>query len=158
MSVVFASKPCGHTTKALNYSETFRQPQHPVFFQKYCRTNGGRTAVQMGGVLQCKWEVYCWVSLSLKLRSQEVRRYKWGAYCCTNWRCTAVLFRQVVGVGVSETLPNHWSPGKCGIPPPPLSPRFWPQGILEGEGGRGLVGHPTAICDRRAAIHPYGAL
>ena len=34
------------------FSETFRWPQPPVFFQKYCRTNGGRTAVQMGGVLQ----------------------------------------------------------------------------------------------------------
>ena len=84
-------------------SETFRLPQPPVFFQKYCRTNGGRTAVQMGGVLQYKWEAYCRVSLSSKLRSQ---RYKWGAYCRTNWRCTAALFRQVVGVGVSETLPT----------------------------------------------------
>ena len=34
----------------------------------------------------------------------KARRYKWGAYCRRNWRCTAVLFRQVVGVGVSETL------------------------------------------------------
>ena len=54
-------------------SETFRWPQPPVFFQKYCRTNGGRTAVQMGGVLQYKWEVYCRVSLSSKVRSQEAR-------------------------------------------------------------------------------------
>ena len=74
-------------------------------FQKYCRTNGGRTAVQMGGVLQYKWEAYCRVHLSSKLRSRNVQRYKWGAYCRTNWRCTAVLIRPVVGVGVSETLP-----------------------------------------------------
>ena len=32
----------------------------------------------------------------------KVLPYKWGAYCRTNWRCTAVLFTQVVGVGVSE--------------------------------------------------------
>ena len=62
----------------------------------------------MGGVLQYKWEAYCGVSLSSKPRSQEsTARYKLGAYCHTNWRCTAVLFRQVVGVGVSETLPNY---------------------------------------------------
>ena len=29
------------------------------------------TAIQMGGVLPYKWEVYCWVSLSSRLRSQE---------------------------------------------------------------------------------------
>ena len=64
------------------------------------------TAVQMGGVLPYKWEAYCRVSLSSKLKSQESTAiYKWVAYCRTNWRCTAVLFRQVVGVGVSETLP-----------------------------------------------------
>ena len=62
----------------------------PSSFPKYCRTNGGRTAVQMGGV-QYKWEAYCRVSLSSKLNSRKVRRYKWGAYCRTNWRCTAVL-------------------------------------------------------------------
>ena len=39
--------------------------------QKYCRTNGRRTAVQMGVVLQYKWEVCCWVSLSSRLRSQK---------------------------------------------------------------------------------------
>ena len=40
-----------------------------------------------------------------KLRNRKARRHKCGAYCRTNWRCTAVLFRQAVGVGVSETLP-----------------------------------------------------
>ena len=49
-------------------SGTFWWPQPPVLSQKYCRTNGRRTAVQMGGVLQYKWEVYCWVSLSSRLR------------------------------------------------------------------------------------------
>ena len=72
-------------------SETFRRSQPPVFFQKYCRTNGRRTAVQMGGVLQYKWEVYSWVSLSSRLRSQEstaiqmggVLPYKLEVYCRT---------------------------------------------------------------------------
>ena len=41
------------------------------------------------------------------LEARKARRYKWGAYCRTNWRCTAILYRQVVGVGVSETLPNE---------------------------------------------------
>ena len=51
-------------------------------------TNGRRTAVQIGGVLQCKLEVYCGVSLSPKLRSQRgtalqmggVLRYKLEVY------------------------------------------------------------------------------
>ena len=49
------------------------------------------TAVQMGGVLQYKWEVYCWVSLSSRLLSQEgpaiqmggVLPYKLEVYCRT---------------------------------------------------------------------------
>ena len=57
-----------------------------------------RTAVQMGGVLQYKWEVYCWVSLSSRLRSQEGPAIQMGG------RCTAVLSSRPVGVGVSETL------------------------------------------------------
>ena len=72
------------------------------------------TAVQMGGVLPYKWEAYCSTNgrrtagfpFLRSLEVRKVRRYKWGAYCRRNWRCTAVLFRQVVGVGVSETLPN----------------------------------------------------
>ena len=91
---------------------------NPSIFQKYCRTNGGRTAVQMGGVLQYKWEAYCSTNgrriagfpFLRSLEARKIQRYKWGAYCRTNWRCTAVLFRQVVGVGVSETLPNEERP------------------------------------------------
>ena len=56
-----------------------------------CHTNGRRTAVQIGGVLQYKWEVYCWVSLSSRLRSQArpaiqmggVLPYKLEVYCRT---------------------------------------------------------------------------
>ena len=54
--------------------------------------------------LPYKWEVHCWVSLSSRLRSQEGPAIQWGAYCRTNWRCTAVLSLRRVGVGVSETL------------------------------------------------------
>ena len=75
-----------------------------VLSQKYCRTNGRRTAVRMGGVLQYKWEVYCWVSPSSRLRSQEGPAIPMGGYCRTNWRCTTVLSPGPVGVGVSETL------------------------------------------------------
>ena len=86
------------------YSETFRWPQPPVFFQKYCRTNGGRTAVQMGGVLPYKWEAYCRVSLSSKLRSQEsiavqmggVLPYKLEVYCRTfRTSCRGWGFRNI---------------------------------------------------------------
>ena len=57
---------------------------NPQYFSK-------STAVQMGGVLQYKWEAYCRVSLSSKLRSQEsmaiqmggVLPYKLEVYCRT---------------------------------------------------------------------------
>ena len=35
----------------------------------------------------------------LRLRASKEQRYKWGGHRGTNWRCTAVLFRQVVRVG-----------------------------------------------------------
>ena len=70
------------------------------------------TAVQMRGVLPYKWEAYCSTNgrciagfpFLRSLEARKVRRYKWGAYCRTNGGRTAVLFRQVVGVGVSKTL------------------------------------------------------
>ena len=48
----FAVDSSGVILSFVQESEAFRWPQPPVFFQKYCRTNGRRTAVQMGGVLQ----------------------------------------------------------------------------------------------------------
>ena len=79
---------------------------NPQYFSK-------STAVQMGGVLPYKWEAYCSTNgrciagfpFLRSLEARKARRYKWGACCRTNWRCTAVLLGQVVGVGVSETLP-----------------------------------------------------
>ena len=58
----------------------------------------------MGGLLPYKWEAYCWVSLSSRLRSQEgpaiqmggVLPYKLEVYCRT--------FFETSRVGVSETL------------------------------------------------------
>ena len=75
----------------------------PYKWGAYCRTNGRRTAVQMGGA---------GFPFLRSLEAKKVRRYRWRAYCRTNWRFTAVLFRQVVGVGVSETLPTEygWRP------------------------------------------------
>ena len=65
----------------------------PKYFSKSTAVQvGGRTAVQMGGVLQYKREAYCRVSLSSKLRSQEstaiqmgyaVLPYKLEVYCRT---------------------------------------------------------------------------
>ena len=83
---------------------------NPQYFSK-------STAVQMGGVLPYKWEAYCSTNrrriagfpFLRSLEARKVQHYKWGAYCRTNWRRTAVLFRQAVGVGVSETLPNFCS-------------------------------------------------
>ena len=70
-----------------------------------------------GGVLPCKWEAYCSTNgrriagfpFLRSLEARKVRRSKCGAYCRTNWRCAAVLLRQVVGVGVSETLPIQYA-------------------------------------------------
>ena len=94
-------------TKLPNIQKRSGDP-NPQYFSK-------STAVQMGGVLPYKWEAYCSTNgrriagspFLRSLEARKVRRYEWGAYCRTNWRCTAVLFRQVVGVGVSETLPKY---------------------------------------------------
>ena len=53
------------------------------------------TAVQVGGVLQYKWEPYCSTNgrctvgfPSLQgVEARKIQRYKWGEYCRTNWRC-----------------------------------------------------------------------
>ena len=87
---------------------------NPQYFSK-------STAVQMGGVLPYKWEAYCSTNgrriagfpFLRSLEARKARRYKWGEYCCTNWRCTALLLRQVVGVGVSETLPSNLPLSSC---------------------------------------------
>ena len=60
------------------------------------------TAIQMGGVLQYKWEAYCdtnrrsseSISLSLEPRGTNLKvlQYKLEAYCDTNGRCIATLF------------------------------------------------------------------
>ena len=64
------------------FQELSGTANHWYFLKGISGTNGRRTEVQIGGVLQYKLEVYYGVSLS----SQP---YKWGAYCGTNWSCTA---------------------------------------------------------------------
>ena len=53
------------------FQELFGTPNPWYFLKSIAGTNGRRTAVQIGGVLQYKLEVYCGVSLSPKLRSQR---------------------------------------------------------------------------------------
>ena len=48
----------------------------PYKWGAYCRSNGGRTAV--GGALQYKWEAYCRISFLSKLRSQESTAIQMG--------------------------------------------------------------------------------
>ena len=63
----------------------------PVLSRKSCRKNGGRAAAHVGGVLQYRWEMYCWASISSRLRTQEgtaiqmkgVLPYKLEVYCST---------------------------------------------------------------------------
>ena len=117
------------------------------------------TAVQMGGVLPYKWEVYCSTNgkrtagcpFLRSLEARKVRRYKWGAYCRTNWRCTAVLFREVVGVGVSETLPTI---GLEQAPPPPRSKLCLGLGQAS-VGGLGGGGGGGGFQTPFAAISPF---
>ena len=106
-------KPLGKEVRqsVLHYIQKRSGDPNPQYFSK-------STAVQMGGVLPYKWEAYCSTNgrrtagfpFLRSLEARKARRYKWGAYCRTNWRCIAVLFRQVVGVGVSETLPIRGGP------------------------------------------------
>ena len=56
----------------------------------------------IGGVLQCKWEVYCGVSLSPMLRSQQGTALQMGGRTAVQiGGVPPVLFRQVVRVGCS---------------------------------------------------------
>ena len=76
----------------------------PYKWGAYCRTNGRRTAVQMGGVLR--------VSLSSKLRSQEsaaiqmggVLPYKLEVYCRTfQTSCRGWGFRNIAQIWQPKT-------------------------------------------------------
>ena len=81
------------------FSGTFRNPQPLVFLKSIAGTNGRRTVVQLGGVLQYKLEVYCYSKLRSRqgtaLQMDRVPRYKLDSevYYST--------FRQAVRVGVS---------------------------------------------------------
>ena len=65
----------------------------------------------MGGVLQCKREAWDGrstdsISLYSERRGTGSTAIQIGAYCNTNGRCIAILFREVVVVGVSDILLN----------------------------------------------------
>ena len=88
------------------------QPNPQYFSKSTAVQMGGRTAVQMGGVLQYKWEAYCGVSLSSKLRSQEstaiqmggVLPYKLEVYCRTfQTSCRGWGFRNIAQRKYRET-------------------------------------------------------
>ena len=65
-------------------------------------TNGRRTAVQIGGVLQYKLAVFCGVSLSPKLRSQRGTALQMGGVL----RYKLEVYRQYF----SDTLYGLWVP------------------------------------------------
>ena len=70
----------------------------------------------MGGVLPYKWEAYCRVSLSSKLRSQEstaiqmggVLPYKWEVYCRTfQTGCRGWGFRKIAQYTLFKAWPRE---------------------------------------------------
>ena len=92
---------------------------NPQYFSKSTAVQmGGRTAVQMGGVLQYKWEAYCGVSLSSKLRSQEstaiqmggVLPYKLEVYCRTiQTSCRGWGFRNIAHSTAPSRQPSQFT-------------------------------------------------
>ena len=68
----------------------------------------------MGGVLRYKWEAYCNtdgrstdnIFFPQSVGVPKALQYTLEAYCNTNWRCIAILFWEVVVVGVSDILLN----------------------------------------------------
>ena len=117
--------PCSEKSKEIEKARKGRSGQPPVFFQKHCRTNGGRTALQMGGVLQYKWEAYCGVSLSSKFRSQEstaiqmggILPYKLEVYCLTFWTsCRGWGFRNIAQLSGHKRLSKRKKACQCEHP------------------------------------------
>ena len=69
--------------RMLSKRETVRKGEGVIASHWPC--NERRTAVHTGGILQYKWEVYCSVSLSSRLRSKEGTAIRMGAYCPRNY-------------------------------------------------------------------------
>ena len=86
-------------------SGSFRNPQPLVFSQKYCRYAWEAYCGTIGGVLQYRLEVYCGVSLSSKLRSQQGTALQMGGVVGTNWRCIAVLLDKLYRSGAPKQCP-----------------------------------------------------
>ena len=123
----FSDNPRGYANKNRELSGD----PNPQYFLK-------STAVQMGGVLQYKWEVYCWLSLSSRLTSQGGTTIRMGAILPYQLEVYCSTFPRPVGVGVSETLlkkASNYSGTKKEPKPKLLSPDiFWWGGGLSREG------------------------
>ena len=89
------------TTTTKSFSKVLRYK-----WGAYCKTNGRRTAIQMGGVLTE-------FPFPQRVGAPKVLRCELEAYCnYTNWRRIAILFREVVVVGVSDIVLTTGSPQK----------------------------------------------
>ena len=90
------SDTCTRPTGSLKptRSGTFRKPQPLVFSQKY------------------RWYKWEWCTAAFpflrSLEASKAQRYKWGAYCSTNWRCTASPFQtSCTGWGFPNSPQKH---------------------------------------------------
>ena len=89
-------------------SGTFLRPEPQVVSQKYCTT---------------KWEAYCRTTKSEAycstnrrciagfpslqgVEARKMQRCNWGAYCRSNWRCTAVLWDKLCSLGAPKHCPG----------------------------------------------------
>ena len=71
------------------------------FLKSIPGTNGRRTAVQIGDVLRR-------YPFSKAFEASEAQQYKWGAYCGTNWRCTASTSQTSrTGLGAPKHSPEE---------------------------------------------------
>ena len=69
-------------------------PSAWYFLKRIAGTNGRRTAVQIGGVLHSTdWRCTAAFPFLRSSEASKAQRYKWEAYCGTNWRCTASTFQ-----------------------------------------------------------------
>ena len=88
--------------------EVFSQKYRRYKWEAYCGTNRRRTAVQIGGVLQYKLEVYCGVSLSPKLGSQRGTALQMGGVLRYTWEVYRQYFSEKLhGLGVPKRSPEE---------------------------------------------------
>ena len=83
--------------------ELSRNPNPEHFLKIIAGTNGRRTAEQLGGVLQYKWEMYGGVPYSSRLRSQKRVAIQMGGIA-VQIGGVLLYFSQVAQAGGSQTL------------------------------------------------------